>query len=109
MLLIVVKHFRQAKGEAGLDEYEVPGWRGWHHHVALALLALAFLLILQQMGGAPGSHLTVPQVSRLLRDLLPQRAWTLADLPTWLIDTQRRNARAKRSHAERHRSREPSL
>ncbi len=36
--------FRQAKGEAGLDEYEVHGWRGWHHHVALTLLAMAFLL-----------------------------------------------------------------
>ncbi len=101
--------FRQAKGEAGLDEYEVRSWRGWHHHVALTLLAMAFLLTVQQDWGGSVSPLTVPQVSRLLRTLLPQRAWTLADLLTWLIDTQRRNARAKRSHAERHRGREPSL
>jgi SRSO17 transposase len=101
--------FRQAKGEAGLDEYEVRSWRGWHHHVALTLLAMAFLLTVQQDWGGYVPPLTVPQVSRLLRTLLPQRAWTLADLLTWLTDTQRRNARAKRSHAERHRSREPSL
>ena len=101
--------FRQAKGEAGLDEYEVRGWRGWHHHVALTLLAMAFLLTVQQDWGGYVPPLTVPQVSRLLRTLLPQRAWTLADLLTWLTDTQRRNARAKRSHAERHRGREPSL
>jgi SRSO17 transposase len=36
--------FEQAKGEAGLDEYEVRGWAGWHHHVSLALLAGLFLL-----------------------------------------------------------------
>jgi SRSO17 transposase len=31
------------KGECGLDEYETRGWVGWHHHTALALLALLFL------------------------------------------------------------------
>jgi len=36
--------FEQAKGEAGLDEYEVRSWVGWHHHVILALLASLFLL-----------------------------------------------------------------
>ena len=44
--------FEQTKGEVGLDEYEVRGWRGWHHHVALALLAGLFLLQLkQELGG----------------------------------------------------------
>ena len=35
------------KGEAGLDEYEVRSWQGWHHHMVLAMLAAAFLLTLQ--------------------------------------------------------------
>lgn len=43
--------FQQAKGEAGLDEYEVRSWIGWHHHVALVLLATAFLLQMQQDWG----------------------------------------------------------
>ena len=47
--------FEQTKGEVGLDEYEVRGWRGWHHHVALALLAGLFLLQLkQELGGKSG-------------------------------------------------------
>ncbi len=92
--------FRQAKGEVGLDEYEVRGWRGWHHHVALSLLATPILLALQQdWGGAP---LTVPQVGRLLRALLPQRRWGPAALLAWLHATQRRNASAQRAHAKRH-------
>ena len=43
--------FQQAKGEAGLDEYEVRGWAGWQHHVTVVLLAAAFLLTLRQAWG----------------------------------------------------------
>jgi SRSO17 transposase len=35
--------FEAAKGEVGLDEYEVRSWTGWHRHVTLAMLALAYL------------------------------------------------------------------
>jgi len=48
---IIETEFQTAKGETGLDEYEVRSWRGWHHHLALALLAGAFLLSLQQDWG----------------------------------------------------------
>ena len=43
--------FQTAKGETGLDEYEVRGWSGWHHHITFALLAGAFLLTIQQDWG----------------------------------------------------------
>jgi SRSO17 transposase len=47
----VETEFQTAKGETGLDEYEVRSWQGWHHHMVLALLAGAFLLTLQQDWG----------------------------------------------------------
>jgi hypothetical protein len=34
---------KRAKGEAGLADYQVRSWEGWHHHQALALLATWFL------------------------------------------------------------------
>ena len=37
--------FERAKGEVGLDQYEVRGWTAWHRHVTLALLADAYLEI----------------------------------------------------------------
>lgn len=35
--------FERAKGEVGLDQYEVRSWEAWHRHVTLCLLAHAFL------------------------------------------------------------------
>ena len=43
--------FEAEKSEVGLDEYETRTWAGWHHHVALCLVAGAFLLSLQQAWG----------------------------------------------------------
>jgi SRSO17 transposase len=37
--------FEQAKGEVGLDHYEVRKWPGWYRHITLALLAHAFLVV----------------------------------------------------------------
>jgi SRSO17 transposase len=34
---------KRAKGEAGLADYQVRTWAGWHHHQTLALLATWFL------------------------------------------------------------------
>lgn len=35
--------FEMAKGEVGLDQYEVRSWIGWYRHITFAMLALAFL------------------------------------------------------------------
>ena len=40
--------FAQAKGEVGLDQYEVRKWEAWHRHVTLCLLAHASLVVLRQ-------------------------------------------------------------
>ena len=40
--------FRDEKTEIGLDEYEVRKWHGWHHHMTMCMLALAFLTFVQQ-------------------------------------------------------------
>jgi hypothetical protein len=41
---------QRAKGEAGLADYEVRTWRGWHHHQALALVATWFLTVEARRG-----------------------------------------------------------
>src|SRR5215510_9898640 len=39
--------FKRGKGEVGMDEYQVRTWQGWHHHMALSLLAVWFLIVRQ--------------------------------------------------------------
>jgi SRSO17 transposase len=50
--------FGAGNGEAGLDHYEVRSWVGWHHHMALSLVALWFLCLERRhVGGEnPGDH-----------------------------------------------------
>jgi len=72
---------KRAKSEAGLSDYEVRTWAGWHHHQILSLIALWFLIVETRRGkkiypcpdGSAGSDNFVravasnlrPQVSRL--------------------------------------------
>ncbi|GIV61582.1 MAG: transposase [Rhodothermaceae bacterium] len=42
--------FEAAKGECGLDEYEVRKWGAWHRHMTLSLLAYAFLVVMRAQG-----------------------------------------------------------
>lgn len=39
----IEESFETAKGEVGLDQYEVRSWHGWYRHITLALLAHAYL------------------------------------------------------------------
>ncbi|MCX7805934.1 MAG: IS701 family transposase, partial [Planctomycetota bacterium] len=42
---LIEELFEAAKGEVGLDEYEVRSWVGWHHHMTLSILALWFMTL----------------------------------------------------------------
>ncbi len=44
--------YEQAKGEVGLDQYEVRGFRAWYRHVTLVLLAHAVLAVLRAQANA---------------------------------------------------------
>jgi len=45
----IEESFEAAKGEVGLDHYEVRSWHGWYRHVTLALFAHAYLTVIRAM------------------------------------------------------------
>jgi len=46
--------FQAAKGEVGLDQYEVRSWTGWQRHMTLALFAQAVLTVARrELAGLP--------------------------------------------------------
>ena len=62
--------FEQAKGEAGLDQYEVRSWVGWHRHVTLSMLALAHLAAVRKAaagGRGPGGPRRRPAAAHRAR------------------------------------------
>jgi len=50
--------FEEAKGEAGLDEYEVRKWESWYRHITLSLLAHAYLAVCRLYGKEKGAMIS---------------------------------------------------
>ena len=48
----VEESIQTAKGEVGLDHYEVRSWTGWYRHVTLAMWAEAFLSVVRAERGS---------------------------------------------------------
>jgi len=46
---VIEDSFGEAKGESGLDEYEVRKWDGWQRHITLCLLAHAYLAVVRSV------------------------------------------------------------
>jgi SRSO17 transposase len=61
--------FEAAKGEVGLDQYEVRSWTGWHRHITLAMLAHAYLAVLRCAAGGEKRRTRSPR-----RSAAPHRA-----------------------------------
>ncbi|SDK62492.1 SRSO17 transposase [Nonomuraea maritima] len=64
----VEESFQAAKGQVGLDHYQVRGWRAWYRHVTLAMLALPFLATLAALQHASDEEhiaLTMPEIRRV--------------------------------------------
>ena len=56
--------FKLAKGQVGLDHYEVRSWQGWYRHLTLALIAFAALTIGARKKGGPIAPATSRSRSR---------------------------------------------
>jgi hypothetical protein len=70
--------FKRGKGVAGLDEYQVRTWEGWHHHMALTLIAVWFLISETHRDQQLTPALTLPQVRYGLSMLLLEVFCTLS-------------------------------
>jgi SRSO17 transposase len=70
MRWVIEQLFEAAKGEVGLDHYEVRSWTGWYRHITLAMWALALL------AGLRAGALAVEAFKKSLA--LPQEANSLA-------------------------------
>ncbi|MGG2461440.1 IS701 family transposase [Streptomyces sp. RGM 3693] len=106
--------FQAAKGQVGLDHYQVRHWTSWHRHITLAMLALAFLTALAAdaaperpadthppVRSSDSITLTVPEIRHLLTAVFHPPAVTATRLLHWSNWRRRHQATARRSHYRR--------
>jgi SRSO17 transposase len=78
---------KRAKSEAGLSDYEVRTWAGWHHHQTLSLIATWFLIqetrrgkkIYASADSASGSHSAGDALATRVRSQISRLAGTLCE------------------------------
>jgi SRSO17 transposase len=110
----VEESFQTAKGQIGLDHYQVRGWTPWHRFVTLAMLALAILTVLTTEAAPasdPDPHryarqsdpiaLTAPEIRRLLAVLIVKPVHGLTHLLHWSNWRRHHQATARRAHYRR--------
>jgi SRSO17 transposase len=69
----IERAIQDAKGEAGMDEYQLRGWQGWHRHMTMTFLAMLFLLELHLDWKPKASFLSLKDVREILEVILPKR------------------------------------
>src|SRR4051812_9050817 len=69
----VERAFEDAKGACGLADYQALGWRSWHHHVTMVMLAMLFIAE-QRAAQQPGLKLLTPRdIVEMLKETLPRK------------------------------------
>ena len=69
----VERAFEDAKGDCGLADYQALGWRAWHHHVTMVMLAMLFIAE-QRAAHQPGLALLSPRdIVEMLKETLPRK------------------------------------
>lgn len=93
--------FEEAKGEVGMDQYEMRSWLGWHHHMLLVSLAHHFLVRLRILFQEQAPALTIYQVRILLCSVLPSFIFDIDSALDRVRYYQQRNFIAYRSHRKK--------
>ena len=93
--------FEDAKSELGMAQYEVRGWKGWHHHMALVSLAMLFVLRERVAFQAEAPLLTTRDIVELLEFYIPRRGTTEKEVLHDLVARHTRRIQASKSHAKR--------
>lgn len=69
----VERSFQDAKSYLGMAQYQVRRWQSWHHHMALLMMVLQFMLEVKQEQHRDISLLSTADIVALLAHYLPRR------------------------------------
>ena len=89
----IERGFQEIKEQLGLHQYQVRGWKAWHHHIALTMMALHFILETQLENTEKLPLMSCGDVKLMLGNILKNKL----DVPEILMETihQRHRMREK--------------
>lgn len=76
----VERSFEDAKSACGMAEYQVRLWTGWHHHMAMVMIAMLFMLEERLLQQEEVPLLSCGDIVALLKHFLPKSAVTTDDI-----------------------------
>lgn len=76
----IERSFEDGKSESGLADYQVRGWRAWHHHMTLVMMAMLFMLEEKLLHQQSHPLLSCSDIEVLLAHFLPRRDVTLEEV-----------------------------
>jgi hypothetical protein len=97
----IERAFEDGKGGAGLADYQVRGWTGWHHHMVMTLLAMLFILQMTVKWGEKAEMLTVQDVKYVLEVILPKKKVTEMEILAIIEGKHQARLSARKSHHRR--------
>jgi SRSO17 transposase len=95
----VERTFEDAKSECGMADYQVRKWSAWHHHMALVMMAMMFMLSERIYHKDTYPLLSCADIEELLAHFLPRRDVTEEDVIFQLEQRHLQRQEAMESHA----------
>jgi SRSO17 transposase len=86
----VERALQDAKGAAGMGEYQMRSWRGWHRHMAMVMLATWFMLEQRILLSEELPLLSAEDIAWVLEKYLPKPQATEAEVQQALARRHRR-------------------
>ena len=99
----IERSFEDGKGIAGLADFQVRSWMGWHHHMTMTLLAMLYILTLMLDMGEKAEFLAVQDIKEILEVIMPKKKISDEELLRLILENHKARESARRSHHRRNR------
>ncbi|UCE08484.1 MAG: IS701 family transposase, partial [bacterium] len=94
----VERAIEDGKSHAGLADYQVRTWTGWHHHMAMVMLALLFILETKIKHEDSHHLLSCHDIQVLLSHFLPRRDITKQEVIRQMLIRHKQRAASIEFH-----------
>jgi SRSO17 transposase len=81
----IEQSFKEGKNQAGMGDYQIRSWDGFHKHMAMSMLALNFLMEQKFNIRKNVAAITTPDIVEILKFCLPNKINSVKDLIVKII------------------------